>query len=159
MFGATGGVMEAAVRTAHYLITGKEMENLVLMPVRGLDGVKKARLKINDLDVCVAVVSGLGNARKLLDEIQAGWQDLLFVEAMACPGGCIAGGGQPYGTNLELVRSRMQALYRIDRDETLRTSHANEDVSRLYQQFLGAPLGERSHRLLHTHYAKREAVY
>jgi iron-only hydrogenase group A len=159
MFGATGGVMEAVLRTAHYLTSGKDMENLVLTPVRGLDGVKKARLRINNQDIGVAAVSGLGNARKLLEEIRAGWQDLLFVEVMTCPGGCIAGGGQPYGTSIDLVRSRMQALYKIDRDETVRTSHANEDVNRLYEEFLGAPLGERSHHLLHTHYAKREAVH
>lgn len=156
LFGATGGVMEAALRSAHFLMTGKELTNLEVKPVRGLTGVKEARIQIDGLEVGVAVVSGLGNARKLLEEIKAGRNDLHFIEVMTCPGGCIAGGGQPFGTDLEAVRARLQALYKIDSTEVVRTSHSNESVQRLYQEFLGEPLGEKSHHLLHTHYDKRE---
>jgi NADH-quinone oxidoreductase subunit G/NADP-reducing hydrogenase subunit HndD len=158
LFGASGGVMEAAVRTAHFLLTGKELENLEIKAVRGLAGVKEAKVKIGELEVGVGVVSGLGNARKLLEEIKAGRRDLHFIEVMTCPGGCIAGGGQPQTADLEAVRGRMQALYTIDRDEPLRVSHNNKSVKRLYDEFLGKPLGEKSHHLLHTHYAPREAV-
>jgi len=158
LFGATGGVMEAAVRSAHYLITGKEMENLKIKELRGLKGVKEATVRIGDLDVNVAVVSGLSNARMLLEEVKAGRKNLHFIEVMTCPGGCVAGGGQPLQTDIKAVRARMQALYNIDRDERLQCSHHNEDIQRLYREYLGKPLGERSHHLLHTHYAPREAV-
>jgi iron-only hydrogenase group A len=158
LFGATGGVMEAALRTAHYLLTGTDIENPKIQALRGLHGIKEAQMRIGDLEIGAAVVSGLGNARKLLDAIRAGRNDLHFIEVMTCPGGCIAGGGQPYGTDLDAVRERMQALYRIDRDEPVRFSHKNGDVQRLYADFLGKPLGEKSHHLLHTHYAPREVV-
>ncbi len=158
LFGATGGVMEAAIRSAHFLVTGKELEDLKVQAVRGLDGVKEARVKIGDLELGVAVVSGLQNAAKILDDVREGRRNLHFIEVMTCPGGCIAGGGQPYATNLDSVRARMQALYNIDRGERVRTSHSNPSVKRLYDEFLGAPLGEKSHHLLHTHYSKREAA-
>jgi iron-only hydrogenase group A len=159
LFGATGGVMEAAIRSAYYLITGKELEDLKVQAVRGMKGIKEAQVEIGDLTVGVAVVSGLANARQLLEEIRAGKRpDLHFVEVMTCPGGCIDGGGQPIGADIEAVRARMQALYTLDRDETLRTSHANQAVKRLYEEFLGEPCGECSHHLLHTHYAEREVV-
>ena len=158
LFGATGGVMEAALRTAHFLITGRELEELRFQKLRGLKDVKEARVDIDGLDVGVAVVSGLGSARALLDEIKAGRKDIHFIEVMTCPGGCIAGGGQPYGTDLEKVKARMRALYKIDRDETINRSHQNRAVKRLYDEVLGRPLGDRSHHLLHTHYAPREVV-
>jgi NADH-quinone oxidoreductase subunit G/NADP-reducing hydrogenase subunit HndD len=158
LFGASGGVMEAAIRTAHWLITGREMDELKVQAVRGIKGVKEARLNIDGLEVGVAVVSGLANARRLLEQIRAGRNDLHFIEVMTCPGGCIAGGGQPYQTQPEQVRARMRALYKIDRDAVVRTSHANKEVQRLYDEFLGKPLGEKSHHLLHTHYAPREVV-
>jgi iron-only hydrogenase group A len=158
IFGASGGVMEAAVRTAHFLLTGKELENLEIRPLRGIKGIKELRAKIGDLEVGAAVVSGLGNARALLDQLRAGRKDLHFIEVMTCPGGCINGGGQPLGADLEAVKARMQALYKIDRDEAVRVSHKNTEVKRLYDDFLGKPLGEKSHKLLHTHYAKRETV-
>jgi len=158
LFGATGGVMEAAVRTAHYLITGKELENLKIQPLRGLAGSKMASVQVGELTVNVAVVSGLGNARKLMDEIRAGRSDIHFIEVMTCPGGCIAGGGQPIGADIEAIKARMQTLYKIDREETLKVSHANPGVQRLYAEFLGKPLGEKSHKLLHTHYATRDVV-
>ncbi len=158
LFGATGGVMEAAVRTAHFLITGKELEGLKVEAVRGLDGVKEATVKMGDLEVNVAVVSGLQNAANLLKEVKAGRKNLHFIEVMTCPGGCINGGGQPFTTNMDAVRERMQALYAIDRDEPVRTSHGNAWLKKLYDEYLGAPLGKKSHRLLHTHYAKREVL-
>ncbi|MFO7905254.1 MAG: NADH-dependent [FeFe] hydrogenase, group A6 [Planctomycetota bacterium] len=158
IFGASGGVMEAAIRSAHYLITGKELEELTVTPLRGLEGCKELRANIEGLDVGAAVVSGLGNARKLMDEIRAGRGDLHFVEVMTCPGGCINGGGQPLGADLDAVHARMQALYKIDRDEPVRVSHGNESIRRLYDEFLGEPLSETSHRLLHTNYNQRDVM-
>jgi iron-only hydrogenase group A len=156
IFGASGGVMEAALRTGYFLLTGKEMEDIEIRAVRGIKGVKEVRVNIAGLEVGAAVVSGLGNARKLLDQIRDGRKDLHFIEVMTCPGGCINGGGQPLKADLEAVKARMQALYRIDRDEHIRVSHKNTEVQRLYDEFLGKPLGEMSHRLLHTHYTRRE---
>jgi iron-only hydrogenase group A len=158
IFGASGGVMEAAVRTAHFLITGKEMQDLKIQALRGIKGSKELHAKIGDLEIGAAVVSGLGNARVLLDEIRKGRNDLHFIEVMTCPGGCINGGGQPLGADLEAVKARMQALYQIDRDAPIRVSHKNAWVQRLYDEFLGKPLGERSHHLLHTHYHKRNVL-
>jgi iron only hydrogenase large subunit-like protein len=113
---------------------------------------------VDGLEVGAAVVSGLGNARRILDQIREGRKDLHFVEVMTCPGGCINGGGQPLGMDMLGVAARMKALYRIDAEETLRTSHSNPWVKRLYDEFLGRPLGEQSHHLLHTHYHHREVV-
>ena len=158
LFGATGGVMEAALRSAYFLLTGTELGELKIQPLRGLEGVKEARVKAGDLEVGVAVVSGLKNAAALLEQIRGGRKDIQFVEVMTCPGGCIAGGGQPLGTNIEAVRRRMQALYDIDRDGTLRVSHKNTEVQRIYREYLGKPLSEKCHHLLHTHYTKREAL-
>ncbi len=158
LFGASGGVMEAALRTAHKLITGNEMDNLKIDAVRGFKGIKEAHCAVGDLTVGVAVVSGLGNAEKLMDQIREGRNDIHFVEVMACPGGCICGGGQPFSFDPAVLRKRAQALYQIDKDEPLRTSHANPAIQELYKEFLGAPLGERSHELLHTHYAQRDVL-
>ena len=159
IFGTSGGVMEAAIRTAHKLVTGEELDNLKVTPVRGLKGVKEAKVKVGDLELGVAVASGLLNARALLDQVRAGRKDLHFIEVMTCPGGCIGGGGQPLGTSLAELRARMRALYQIDRDEGLRTSHDNPSIQRLYEEFLGEPLGHKSHELLHTKYSKREVTY
>ncbi len=158
LFGGSGGVMEAAIRTAYHLVTGAELEKLEVRAVRGLDGVKEAKVEVDGITLGVAVASGLTNARALLDQIRAGRKDLHFIEIMTCPGGCIAGGGQPFGTTPDAIRARLQALYTIDRDDTLRTSHANPEIQRLYAEFLGKPLGEKSHHLLHTKYAKREVM-
>jgi NADP-reducing hydrogenase subunit HndD len=158
LFGASGGVMEAAVRTAYHLITRQELGDLKIEAVRGLQGIKEARVSIGSLELGVAVVSGLGNAARLLDQIRAGRNDLHFIEVMSCPGGCIGGGGQPIGSNADDVKSRMQALYSIDAHEPVRVSHHNQAIKRLYTEFLGEPLGEKSHQLLHTHYAQREVL-
>jgi NADH-quinone oxidoreductase subunit G/NADP-reducing hydrogenase subunit HndD len=158
MFGATGGVMEAAVRSAHFLLTGAELKELKILPLRGMNGIKELHAKIGGLEIGAAVASGLGNARKVMDQVRAGRKDLHFIEVMTCPGGCIAGGGQPIGANLAAVRGRMQALYQIDRDEAVRVSHKNPAVQRIYDEFLGRPLSDRSHELLHTHYHPREVL-
>ncbi|MBM3317553.1 MAG: iron hydrogenase small subunit [Candidatus Eisenbacteria bacterium] len=158
LFGASGGVMEAAVRSAYYLITGGEMKEYKIQELRGMKGSKELRVKIGELDLGAAVVSGLGQARRLMEELRAGRNDLHFIEVMTCPGGCINGGGQPIGADPEAVKARMNALYQIDRDAPLRASHSNPWVNRLYEEYLGAPLGHRSHELLHTHYQQRDVL-
>lgn len=158
IFGASGGVMEAAVRSAYFLITGKELANLDLEAVRGLAGAKEAHIDISGINVGVAVVSGLGNAAKLLDQVKAGRKDLHFIEVMTCPGGCISGGGQPLHADTNAVKARMRALYQIDSSGTLRVSHKNPEIKRIYDEFLGSPLGEKSHHLLHTHYSERNVL-
>jgi NADH-quinone oxidoreductase subunit G/NADP-reducing hydrogenase subunit HndD len=158
LFGATGGVMEAAIRSAHFLLTGRNLADLKIEPLRGLDGCKELTANIDGLEVKAAVVSGLGNARKLLDEVRAGTKQLHFIEVMTCPGGCINGGGQPLSTTTDAVKARMKRLYEIDGEETLRLSHENPWVTRLYAEFLGEPLGHKSHELLHTHYHQRDVV-
>lgn len=158
LFGASGGVMEAALRSAVFLLTGEEMQDYTIQALRGMEGSKELRVKVGDLEVGAAVVSSLGQARKLMDEIKAGRRDIHFVEVMTCPGGCINGGGQPIGADKSAIKARMAALYQIDSDDQLRVSHKNEWVQRLYKEFLGKPLGHRSHELLHTHYDKREVL-
>lgn len=158
LFGATGGVMEAALRTAHFMLTGTEMENLRVQAARGIAGVKEVHLRIGELEVSAAVAHGLANARRVLDEVRAGKRQLHFIEVMTCPGGCIGGGGQPLRVTIDALRQRMQALHNIDRDGQIRTSHANPAIRELYDTFLGKPLGEKSHELLHTHYVEREVV-
>jgi iron-only hydrogenase group A len=158
IFGATGGVMEAALRTAHHLITGTELKDLTFQKVRGLEGIKETQVSFGDLQLNVAVANGLGNARRLLESMQQGTHKFDFIEVMTCPGGCIAGGGQPRPVDVARIRARMQALYDIDRRESIRVSHRNPAVQRLYADFLGAPLGETSHQLLHTTYSRREEI-
>ncbi|HPS00490.1 MAG TPA: [Fe-Fe] hydrogenase large subunit C-terminal domain-containing protein, partial [Candidatus Sumerlaeota bacterium] len=158
LFGATGGVMEAAIRTAYFLVTGQELKDLKVQEVRGLEGVKEAHIQVGDLTLGVAVVSGLQNAHKIVQQVRDGRKDLHFIEVMSCPGGCIAGGGTPLGIDPADARARMKALYDIDQKEIVRTSHSNESVKRLYDEYLGKPLGEKSHHLLHTSYTSREVV-
>ncbi len=158
LFGASGGVMEAALRTAYWMVTGKELTELRFRALRGMEGIKTAEVDIDGLKLNVAVANGLGNVRKLLDDVAKGRIELHFFEVMTCPGGCIGGGGQPYGTTAETIKSRMESLYAIDRNEPLRQSHQNPWIDRLYDEFLGEPLGEKSHALLHTHYAKRDVA-
>jgi len=158
LFGASGGVMEAAVRTAHYLLTGRELKVMALEAVRGLKDRKEAQLEINGMKIGIAVVNGLGGAKPLLDEIRAGRDDLHFIEVMTCPGGCINGGGQPIDMNMDAVKARMAALYQLDAKARLRTSHSNPSIMRIYKEFLGDPLGPVSHRLLHTKYMERKVL-
>jgi NADH-quinone oxidoreductase subunit G len=157
IFGATGGVMEAALRTVYFLVTGEELGDLNITPVRGLDGVKDASVRIGELgEVRVAVAHGLGNARKLLDQIRAGNSPYTFIEIMACVGGCVSGGGQPIPPSDEKRRLRAQALYKDDAEvQQYRQSHQNKSIRKLYEMFLKEPLGHKSHELLHTHYARR----
>ncbi|MHB0912147.1 MAG: NADH-dependent [FeFe] hydrogenase, group A6 [Armatimonadota bacterium] len=156
IFGATGGVMEAALRTVYEVVTGETLANINLTGVRGLDGVKEATVKVGDLDVKVAVASGLANARKLMDKVNAGEADYHFIEIMCCPGGCLGGGGQPIPTTDEVRAARMKAIYEEDEAMTIRKSHENPAVVKLYEEFLEKPLGHKSHELLHTHYTPRE---
>ncbi len=158
LFGASGGVMEAAVRSAYFLITGGEMPKYTIQELRGMKGSKELRVKAGKIELGAAVVSGLSAARKLLEEIKAGRSDLQFIEVMTCPGGCINGGGQPLRADIESVKARMNALHQIDKDAPQRVSHKNTQVKRLYDEFLGAPLGHKSHELLHTHYTKRDVL-
>lgn len=156
IFGAAGGVMEAAVRTAHKLVTGEEMANLKIEALRGFEPVKRATVKIGDLDLNIAAVNGLAGVRQIIDDIRNGKNDLHFIEVMACPGGCINGGGQPLAVKEENIRKRMASLYTIDSSETMRTSHSNPEIQQIYKEYLGEPLSEKSHHLLHTHYAHRD---
>ncbi|MGI6661523.1 MAG: NADH-dependent [FeFe] hydrogenase, group A6 [Bacillota bacterium] len=155
IFGATGGVMEAAVRTAYEIYTGKTLDKIDFEVVRGLDGVKAASVDLNGTTLKIAVAHGLSNARKLLDSITSGESEYHFIEIMTCPGGCIGGGGQPIPTDTEIRLERIAAIYEADRNMPLRKSHENPAVKELYDTFLGKPLSERSHQLLHTTYTKR----
>ena len=155
IFGTTGGVMEAAVRTAYQLVVGKPLPGLELRAARGMDGVKEAELDLSGTKLRVAVAHGLGNARRLVEGIAAGTSPYHFVEIMSCPGGCVGGGGQPLLTDAADRLARQEALYAEDRRLPVRASHENPAVAALYAEFLGKPLGEKSHELLHTSYRER----
>ncbi|MBN1478735.1 ferredoxin [candidate division KSB1 bacterium] len=155
IFGATGGVMEAALRTAYFTLTGHEMDDIDFRPVRGLHGVKEADVKINGIELRVAAVSSLRNIKPILDSIRDGETPYHFIEVMACPGGCINGGGQPLPSDPEKTEKRMHAIYQIDRELAKRCSHHNESVQKLYTDFLGEPNSHKAHELLHTHYVNR----
>ena len=168
IFGATGGVMEAALRTAYEIVTGREVPfgNLNITPVRGMDGVKEATIKIEGCveawnflegaELKVAIAHGLVNANKIMSMARAGKAPYHFVEIMACPGGCIGGGGQPIPTNMEIRKKRMKAIYSEDEHKALRKSHENPDVIAIYKEFLDQPNSHKSHELLHTHYVERD---
>ena len=170
IFANTGGVMEAALRTAYEIVTGRElpMDNLHVQPVAGLDGLKEASVTVEDVTpdwaflegatLNVAVAHGLGNAEKLLKMIESGEKSYHFVEVMTCPGGCIGGGGQPRFTTNDVRKARIGAIYREDEGKDLRKSHDNPDVAKLYEDFLGKPLGDKSHKLLHTKYTDRSVI-
>ncbi len=156
IFGATGGVMEAALRTAYEVLTGQTLAKLDFEAVRGMEGIKSATIEIGEAKLRVAVAHGLANARKLMEEIVAGTSEYDFIEIMACPGGCLGGGGQPMPINYDIRRARAGAIYQGDRDMPIRKSHENPAVQKLYAEFLEKPLGEKSHELLHTHYTARK---
>ena len=152
IFGATGGVMEAALRTAADVLTGKELKKIDYKGVRGLKGIKDASIKIGNKKLRVAVVHGMGNAKRLID---SGIKKYHFIEIMACPGGCIGGGGQPIPTNNEIRQKRIDAIYKEDKSLAYRKSHKNPTLIKVYKEFLGKPLGRKSEELLHTSYVKR----
>ena len=161
IFGTTGGVMEAALRTAQDTLTGKDLDKIDFEKVRGGEGIKKASVNIADNEIKVVAASGLANAQKILEEIKSGKADYQFVEIMACPGGCVMGGGQPIKnskTRAEVdVRSlRANCLYSIDEQSTIRKSHENPVIKKIYKEFLKKPGSEISHKLLHTHYVERK---
>jgi NADP-reducing hydrogenase subunit HndD len=168
IFGNTGGVMEAALRTAYEIVTGKEVpfENLNIMPVRGMEGVKEASIKIEGTvdawkflegaELKVAIAHGLKNARTLMKQLDAGKSPYHFIEVMACPGGCIGGGGQPIPTNEDIRKARTKGIYDEDESLEFRKSHDNPEIKHIYKDFLKEPLGHLSHELLHTHYKKRD---
>lgn len=154
IFGATGGVMEAALRTAYELVTGETLQSVDFTGVRGLTGVKEASVSLNGTTLNVAVAHGLANAGELMERVKNGHQ-YHFIEIMCCPGGCIGGGGQPIPTNNEIREKRVAGIYNADKAMTLRKSHENPAVQALYKEFLGKPLSHKSHQLLHTHYTAR----
>ena len=160
IFGATGGVMEAALRTAAEVITGKPLEAVDFTDVRGVEGIKRATYKLGDVEIKVAVASGTGNAKKLLERVQAGEEKVDFIEVMACPGGCVNGGGQPIQparvrNDIDLRAARASVLYNADKNMSLRKSHENSIVKKLYDEFLEKPGSHKAHELLHTTYVKR----
>ncbi len=168
IFGVTGGVMEAALRTVYEIVTGKEVpfSNLNILPVRGMEGVREAKIKLegclpewsflDGIEVSCAVAHGLVNARKLMQSVKDGTANYHFIEIMACLGGCLGGGGQPIPTNKEIRDKRAKAIYEEDEGLLHRKSHENPEVKRIYEDFLGAPNSHKSHELLHTHYKKRK---
>ncbi len=170
IFANTGGVMEAALRTAYEIVTGRELpvENLHVQAISGLDGIKEAALTITGttqdwsflegVELRVAVSHGLANTRRLLEHIRDKGTSYHFIEVMTCPGGCIGGGGQPRFTDDSVRLKRMSAIYSEDESKTLRKSHENQDVQKLYKDYLGKPLGEKSHHLLHTHYKQKDKL-
>ncbi len=160
IFGATGGVMEAALRTAHHLVTGEELENVEFQAIRGLEGIKKATIDIAGNQVRIAVAHNMKNIKIVLDEVKEALAEgreppYHFIEVMACRGGCIAGGGQPYGGTDAVREKRIAGIYKDDAGQQIRCSHQNPAIQKLYQDFLGEPLGEQSHKYLHTHYTAR----
>jgi NADH-quinone oxidoreductase subunit G len=153
IFGASGGVLEAALRTAYEKITNKQLEKVDFKETRGLEGVKEASIDIEGIELKVAITSGLGSARKVLEKIQKGESKYHVIEIMACPGGCINGGGQPFiKGDISIIEKRMKAIYKEDDNKTLRKSHLNPSIQKLYEEFLGEPGSRKAHELLHTEY-------
>jgi len=161
IFGATGGVMEAALRTVSEIVTGKPLENLEIHEVRGMSGIKEVEVPLGDITVRAAVAHGTGNAKQLLDKVKSGEKEYHFIEIMGCPGGCITGGGQPIvpaqvQMEVDVRKARASAIYDEDRSLPVRKSHENESVKKVYREFLGEPNSEKAHELLHTHYTVRK---
>ncbi|MGE0021000.1 MAG: NADH-dependent [FeFe] hydrogenase, group A6 [Draconibacterium sp.] len=156
IFGTTGGVIEAAVRTAYELYTKKELPRLDFDELRGMEGIRKATIDFGGIPINIGIAHGLGNARKLLEEIQAGKSEFHAIEIMSCPGGCIGGGGQPYHHgNADVLKKRQRAIYQEDSKKAIRKSHQNPYIIKLYEEFLGHPMSEKAHHLLHTAYFDR----
>jgi NADH-quinone oxidoreductase subunit G/NADP-reducing hydrogenase subunit HndD len=157
IFGVTGGVMEAALRVAYEELTGKKLDKIDFQAVRGLDGIREAEIAIGGKLVKVAVVHSLGNVRKFIDN--GTWKNYHFIEVMACPGGCIGGGGQPRPTTNELRRKRIDALYSVDKNMPLRVSSHNPAIKQIYADYFDKPLSEKAEKLLHTKYKERKPRY
>ena len=148
IFGTTGGVIEAAVRTADELYTGKTLQRLDFHELRGMDGIRQATIDFGDFPFKIGIAHGLGNARKLLEKIESGESEFHAIEIMSCPGGCIGGGGQPYHHgNADVLKKRQMAIYQEDRNKTIRKSHENPYIIKLYEEFLGRPMSEKAHKL------------
>ena len=159
IFGATGGVMEAALRTLYVKLTGQELGKIEFTEVRGFEGLREATLPVGNFTLNVAIVHGLGEARKVMEAIQTGNMNYHAVEVMACPGGCIGGGGQPYHHgNSEIIKKRQAALYKEDEGKALRRSHENPFVNQMYKEYFRAPLSQKAHELLHTHYEGKDKI-
>ena len=157
IFGVTGGVIEAATRTAYELHTGKELESVDFKQLRGLEGIRSATVDFDGLDIKIGIAHGLGNARKLLEEVKAGTSEYHAIEIMACPGGCIGGGGQPlHHGDSSILKARTKAIFAEDEGKELRKSHENPYIIKLYEEFLGEPMSEKAHELLHTHYFEKK---
>ena len=156
IFGASGGVIEATIRTAYDTLTGASLDKVEYEELRGLRGVKKAVVNVNGREIRIGVVNGLGNTRKILEKIRSGEEKLDAIEVMACPGGCVGGGGQPYHKgDLTILKKRAEGLYSIDKEKTYRKSYENPSIKKLYEEYLGEPGSERAHELLHTSYKER----
>jgi iron only hydrogenase large subunit-like protein len=158
IFGTSGGVMEAALRTAYHILTGSELEKLEFEDIRGLQGIKETSVKIGDLELNIAVVNGIGNVAPILDEIQKGESKYDFIEVMSCPGGCINGGGQPIHNKPEKVQKRIKVLYEIDSQMVCRKSHENDAVKTIYKEFFKEPNSHKAHEILHTTYTDRKEL-
>ena len=161
IFGVTGGVMEAALRTASEILSGEELEDIDFKQVRGEEGIRRAILKIGERDIKVVVANGLGNAKIIMEEIKSGKADYQFVEIMACPGGCIMGGGQPIKNSkiratVDVRKKRADAMYTIDEKSRIRKSHENTVLKQIYSEYIGVPGGHKAHELFHTTYSKKE---
>ena len=160
IFGATGGVMEAALRTVYEALTGKEAPSLDFTEVRGTEGIKEATYDIGGTKVKVCVASGLANARKIMQDVREGKADYQFIEIMSCPGGCVNGGGQPIKSafvrnNYDIKKLRAASIYAQDKEMKLRKSHENPAIKELYKEFLGEPNSHKAHEILHTSYVPR----
>ncbi|MCH4890894.1 NADH:ubiquinone oxidoreductase [Acidaminobacter sp. JC074] len=159
IFGATGGVIEAATRTAYEWITGETLESVDFHALRGIEGLREASVQVGDLTLNIGIAHGLGNARKLLEDIRSGKSKYHAIEIMACPGGCIGGGGQPYHHgDMSIIEKRRQAIYEEDAGMKRRKSHENKEIIALYEEYLGKPYGEKAHELLHTKYEPKEKI-
>ena len=163
IFGVTGGVMEAALRSVSEIVSGKPLDKITFEQVRGENGIKRAEIEIADKKVKVVVAHGLANAQIIMEEIKSGKSDYQFVEIMACPGGCITGGGQPIKSakiqeEVDVHKKRAEAMYSIDEKSVIRKSHKNPVLKQIYKEFLGEPNGELAHKLLHTHYSKKDTI-
>ncbi len=159
IFGTTGGVIEAAVRTAYEWITNETLEKVEFEQLRGFEGIREATVEVGELELKIGIAHGLGNARKLLEDIRSGKSQYHAIEIMACPGGCIGGGGQPYHHgDMEIIKRRQAAIYQEDKNKVLRKSHENPYIKKIYKEFLGEPNSHKAHELLHTHYVPKEKI-